>query len=189
MIKINNFEVINEGQGLAINVETNLGFLITSIDLWKMDDFKNPSLAKNLSINLSGINNKEIFIVPTSQLGYTKFEDIYFIEVKSNFVGEEGCSTCSYPALGITYDLSSYYQCMLDYVLQNIDNGNLENTQNKNKAITVNLLINNIENAIEIGLYSESILLIKQLKKLCDINKCKNCKPVYCNSCNGFKQI
>lgn len=189
MISIKNFEIIDEGQNLAISVETNLGYIITSIKLWKMNDFKNYSYAISLNYKLEQINNKEIFIVPSTELGTFKLEDIYFIEVESSFSGEEDCQNCSYPALGITYDLSKYYQCMLDNVMQNIDSDDLNNYYNKNLAITINLLINNVENAIEIGLYTEAVLLINQLKKLCSINKCKNCKTIYCNSCNGFKQL
>ena len=189
MITIKNFEIINEGKDLAVSIETNVGFNILSIDLWKMNVFKDYSKAIPLSQKIEAVNNKEIFIVTAEELQLPKFEDIYFIEVKSNFVGEEDCQSCSYPALGITYSLSGYYQCMFDYVLQNIDNGNLDNNTNKNIAITINLLIDNIEKAIEVGMYSESILMIGQLKKLCNIKKCKNCKTIYCNSCNGFKQL
>lgn len=189
MIIIKNFEIINDGQSIAIDLETNVGFNIVSVNLWKMDDFKNETLAINLNYKLEKINNKEVFIITAAEANVNKFEDIFFIEVKSNFIGEDDCSSCSYPALGVTYNLSKYYQCMLDNVLQNIDNITTPTSSNKNISITVNLLINSIENAIEIGLYSEAILMIAQLRKICGIRKCKNCKTIYCNSCNGFKQL
>lgn len=191
MIKINNFSIINDGQDLAIDVETNEGFEISNINLWKMDDFKDYSLAINLNFKLEQINNKEIFIVSNSELNISKFDDILFLEINSTYEDENiDCSTCQIPGLGITYNLATYHQCLLSYFLESsIGNCiNCGNDSNNDIVITINLLIEMVENAIEIGYYTQAILMINKLKKLCAIKKCKNCKPVNCNSCNKFKQ-
>jgi len=191
MIVINNFSIINNGEGLAIDVETNEGYEISHINLWKMDDFKDYSLKINLDYKLEQINNKEIFIVTNSELNISKFEDILFIEVESTYEDEESdCSTCQDPALGITYNLGNYIQCLLSYFLESgIGNcTNCGNNSNNNIVITINLLIEMIENAIEIGYYTQAIQMIHKLKKLCSIKQCKNCETIECNSCNKFKQ-
>lgn len=192
-IVINNFEIINSGSQIAIDVETGIGFLITSILLWPMNDFKDYSKAKNLTYKLEQINNKEVFIIDATELGISKFEDIYFMEVESDDPGEDDCSTCQMPALGITYNLLPYYQCLLNYFFEN-NNSNSDckscNDVNTNpEVLTVNLLIEMIENALEVGYYLQAIDMIKQLKKICSIKKCTNCEPVECSSCSKFKQF
>ncbi len=82
MININNLELITNSSQLSIDVETNAGYFISSILLWKMDDFKDYSLAKNLNYKLEQVNNKEIFIVSAQEAGVSIFEDIYFIEIE-----------------------------------------------------------------------------------------------------------
>lgn len=188
---INNFSIINNSSDLAINVETNLGFQISNINLWKMNEFKDYSLATNLNYKLEQISNQEIFIVSASELNILKFEDVLFIEITSTFKEEDpDCSNCQTPALGITYDLSNYHQCLLSYFLESdigtcVDCGN---KSNNDIVITISLLIEMVENAIEIGYYIQAIDMIKKLKKLCAIKQCKNCKPLNCSSCNKFKQ-
>lgn len=189
MINIKNFEIVDEGQNLMIDLETNLNFIITSVKLWSMNTFKDDSLAIDLNYKLEQINNKESFTVSASEISVSNFEDIYFIEVLGNYNSEE-CENCRYPALGITYNLGAYYKCLMNYIL---DNSKLEcfdlEDLNTNIVITINLLIDSVKNSIEIGLYNEAILMIQQLKKLCSIKKCNDCRPVNCVSCSGFKQF
>lgn len=183
---INNFEIINGGQQLAIDVETVSGSIITSISLWDINTFKDPSLAVNLNYNLQQINNKEVFIVDAKDIPVYTFEDIYFIEVVSNYEGSEGCKTCRDPALGITYNLQPYYKCMLNYLKDSsrIKNENIGGLKSNNLTITVNLLIDAIEKSLDIGFYLEAIEMINKLKKLCSVSKCKNCKTITCDSCS-----
>jgi hypothetical protein len=191
-IIINNFSIINDGQSLAIDVETNVGFNISHINLWKMDNFKDYSLAYSLDYKLEGINNKEVFIVTNAEFGVNEFTDLYFIEINSTYEEELDveCSSCQIPGLGITYNLGNYYQCLLSYFLEsNIGNCTDCGNDSSIKIInTINLLLDMVENAIEIGYYTQAILMIKKLKKLCLIKNCKGCKPISCNSCNKFKQ-
>ena len=62
-VVIKNFEILNDGQQLAIDVETITGSIITSIKLWNIDTFKDESLSINLNYKLEQINNKEVFII------------------------------------------------------------------------------------------------------------------------------
>jgi len=185
-ITINNFEIINDGSQLAIDVETTTGYNITSILLWNMDSFKDYTLATNLGYKIEAINNKEVFIVSDNELGILKFEDIYFIEVESD-APEETCSTCLIPALGITYSLLPYYSCMLDY-LSKKDIISCKDLTNKNLLVTISLLIDSVKTSIELGFYLQAISNVHKLKKLCSLHQCTNCNTVTCNNCSQFIQ-
>jgi hypothetical protein len=188
-ILINNFEIINNGSDLAIDVETGLGYTITSILLWDMFSFKDYTLSTNLSYKLEQINNKEVFIVNATELGILKFEDIYFIEIETNQPSPD-CPTCLIPALGITYNILPYYQCMLNSLLASEINDcvTCNDLESKNLLVTINLLIDSIEKSIDLGFYSQAIDNLKKLKKLCGLEKCTNCLSVECSSCSKFKQ-
>lgn len=190
MITINNFAIIDNGNKLAIDVETTIGYNITSILLWNMDTFKDYSLATNLSFKLENVNNSEIFIVQASELGILKFEDIYFIEVESDAPSED-CPTCLLPALGITYNLLPYYACMLEYLLKSeiTDCSTCNNLTVKNLVVTINLLIDAIEKSIELGFYLQAISSVNKLKKLCQLQQCTSCQQIECNSCGKFNQV
>lgn len=188
---INDFEIINNGQQLAIDVETQLGSIITSILLWDINTFKEDSLKINLSSKLEQISNREVIIVNATELGLKFFTDIYFIEIESNYVGPAGCTTCQDPALGITYDLQQYYKCMLNYLLNSEINKDPKsvNVFATNLPITVNLLIDAIEKSLDIGYYLQAIEMLNQLKKICSISKCKNCQTITCSSCSTFVAV
>ena len=150
---INNFEIISDGQQLAMDVETVEGSIITSIQLWNIHTFKDYSLSINLTYKLEQINNKEVFIIDAKEVNVYSFTDIWFVEIQSNYAGTEGCTNCQNPALGITYNLQPYYKCMLNYLLESeksID-CNSTNVYSNNTTITVNLLIDSIEKSLSIG--------------------------------------
>jgi len=90
-VTIKNFEILNDGQQLAIDVETITGSIITSIKLWNIDTFKDSSLSIDLDYKLEQINNKEVFIVDAEEINIYTFTDIWFIEIESNYEGTEGC--------------------------------------------------------------------------------------------------
>ena len=187
---INNFEILNDGTQLAINVETIEGSIITSIKLWNTDNFKNSNLSIDLNYKLEQINNKEIFIVDSEELQITSFTDIWFIEIQSNYEGTIDCTACQDPTLGITYNLQPYYKCMLNYLLdmQKSTDCNSTSIYKDNLTITVNLMINSIEKSLDIGYYSQAIEILNNVKKLCNISKCKNCQNIICKSCSKFIQ-
>lgn len=190
MILINNFEIINNGSELAIDVETDLGYNISSILLWTMPNFKDYSLAINLNDYLLGVNNKEVLIINANDVGASKFEDVCFIEVESTFVDIEGCQDCQSPALGITYNLSTYYTCLLNYLtdLQITQCINCNKEESNQMVITINMLIDTVMKSLEVGYYSQAIDMINKLKKLCSLKTCDNCPTIECSSCNNFIQ-
>jgi len=190
VVIINNFEILNDGQQLAIDVETVEGSIITSIQLWNIDTFKDESLSIDLNYKLEQINNKEVFIIDAKEVSVYSFTDIWFIEIRSNYEGTEGCTSCQDPALGITYNLQPYYKCMLNYLLdmEKSIECNSTSVHTNNLTITVNLLIDSIEKSLAIGYYLQAIEMLNNLKKLCNISKCKNCETVTCSSCSKFIQ-
>ena len=189
-VVINNFEIISDGQQLAIDVETVEGSIITSIQLWNINTFKDYSLSINLNYKLEQINNKEVFIIDAKEVNVYSFTDIWFVEIQSNYVGTEGCTNCQDPALGITYNLQPYYKCMLNYLLESEKSIDCNSTSvyTNNLTVTVNLLIDSIEKSLDIGYYLQAIEMLNNLKKLCNISKCKNCETVKCSSCSKFIQ-
>lgn len=190
MILINNFEIINNGSELAIDVETDLGHTINSMLLWTMPNFKDYSLAINLNDYLLNVNNKEVLIINANSVGLTKFEDVCFIEVESTFVDVDGCQDCQSPALGITYNLSTYYTCLLNYLtdLQITQCINCNKEESNQMVITINMLIDTVMKSLEVGYYSQAIDMIAKLKKLCLLKSCDNCPTIECASCNNFIQ-
>lgn len=191
MILINNLEIINGGSQIAIDVETNTGHTITSILLWTMNDYKDYAKAKDLSSSLLQVNNKEVLLINADTLGIYKFEDICFIEVTSSYIETEVCSTCTSKAVGVTYNLSPYYTCLLGYLMDVAGNACLDCGTDKNKdtVITINMLIDTIVKSVEIGYYSQAIDLVKKLKKICSLKTCSNCPTIDCPSCSNFTQI
>jgi len=190
MIIINNLQIIDNGSSLAIDIETNEGYFISSIILWTMDNFKNPSLSIDLSSYIEGINNQESLIIPVNDIGLTNSEDLLFVEFTSTYDAIETCSTCQNPALGITYNLSRYYQCLMNYISDlNISScANCDNKDSKNIVITINLYIDMIYKSLDIGYYDQAIDIIKKLKKLCSLRQCDNCPNIECSNCNNFIQ-
>lgn len=189
-ITINDFTIVNNGDELSIKLTTNVGHTFTSILLWDMYSFKDYSLAKDISYKIEASSEIEEFVVTAEELEIQKFEDLYFIEVKSTAPTEE-CPDCLIPALGITYNLSPYYQCLLDnFIDLEISNcNNCNNIDNKNLVLTISLLIESIEKSIQIGFYMNAISHIEKLKKLCLLKGCTNCNQSICNSCGNFNQI
>lgn len=191
-IIINNFEILDGGAQLAIDVETDLGYTITNIDLWLMTDFKDYDSAINLNSYLQNVNNKEVLLINAIDVGVYKFEDILFTEITSDVPPEEEtCSTCTNPVIGVTYNLGPYYNCLLNYLLelQITQCINCNKTESNQMVITLNMLIDNTVKCIEVGYYTQAIDMINKMKKLCSLKQCTNCPTIDCPSCRNFIQI
>lgn len=193
MIVINNISINNTGSNLNINISTGSTYIITSIKLWTEDSFKNYNLAKDLDYKLEQINNNEIFNVSATEIGLDSFNGIYFIEIISNEPKIGECDTCFNPTLAVITNLSQYYRCMTELLLQSdLCNVNLFSKEVcddniVNKAMTISLLIDGINQCLDLGQFIEAISMLKNIKVLC--NKCKNCKKIKkntsCTSCNN----
>lgn len=194
MIIINTVNISEGGLKLNVNVSTGIGFNITSVLLWTDETFKDYSKAKNLDFKLEQVNNSEIFIIEPEEVNLTKFDGIYFLEFKTDEPDPGECETCPGTALAVVTNLDQYYRCMSEFILKSdICNTNLFSREvcddgPVNKAITVNLLIEAINQSLELGQLIEAIDMLKNIKKLC--NKCTNCKSIIktssCSSCNTY---
>lgn len=188
-ILINNFKIVNNGTQLNINVETDLTYNIASISFWQMNDFKNPVTAISLDSYLSQSNNIEDITINAVDIGLVKFEDLCFIEVTSTFEEVDECGNLLSPAIGITYDLSNYYTCLLDNLLKiPLDCTTCDTNKINQMVITINMLIDSTIKAVDIGYYTEAINMINKLKKLCSLNSTST-STIQCSSCNNFIQI
>lgn len=193
MITLNNFEIINDGTAIAIDVETIVGETILSINLWDKDGFDDYNKAYSISHLLSGVAH-EVLIVTAVELGITKFSDIWFCAVKSSEENPDPCETCSNPALGITYNLRPYYACLVEALTSQeiYDCYSCDIPTINNKPITISLTIDAIKKAIELGYYFQAIEFLTKLKKYCNVLGCKACDDIAnigCKTCSEFKQI
>lgn len=190
MIVINNLEIQDNGQTLAVDVQTETGSTITSAMLWNMTTFKDYSRAINLDYKLEQLTNQEVFEVTAEELQISSFDDIWFIEFQSDYIPEDNCGEFLDPALGITYNLSPYYKCLLNRFFEHQKNPcvNCNEPFIDELVLSIGLTLDIVERSIEEGYYLQAIELIKKLKKFCSITKCNNCKTVECSSCSKFKQ-
>ena len=190
MIVINNLEIQDNGQTLAVDVQTETGSTITSAMLWNMTTFKDYSRAINLDYKLEQLTNREVFEVTAEELQISSFDDIWFIEFQSDYIPEDNCGEFLDPALGITYNLSPYYKCLLNRFFEHQKNPcvNCNEPFIDELVLSIGLTLDIVERSIEEGYYLQAIELIKKLKKFCSITKCNNCETVECSSCSKFKQ-
>lgn len=190
MIVINNLEIQDNGQTLAVDVQTETGSTITSVMLWNITTFKDYSRAINLDYKLEQLTNQEVFEVTAEELQISSFDDIWFIEFQSDYIPEDNCGEFLDPALGITYNLSPYYKCLLNRFFEHQKNPcvNCNEPFIDELVLSVGLTLDIVERSIEEGYYLQAIELIKKLKKFCSITKCSNCETVECSSCSKFKQ-
>lgn len=190
MIVINNLEIQDNGQTLAVDVQTEIGSTITSAMLWNMTTFKDYSRAINLDYKLEQLINQEVFEVTAEELQISSFDDIWFIEFQSDYIPEDNCGEFLDPALGITYNLSPYYKCLLNRFFEHQKNPcvNCNEPFIDELVLSIGLTLDIVERSIEEGYYLQAIELIKKLKKFCSITKCNNCETVECSSCSKFKQ-
>lgn len=190
MIVINNLEIQDNGQTLAVDVQTEIGSTITSAMLWNMTTFKDYSRAINLDYKLEQLINQEVFEVTAEELQISSFDDIWFIEFQSDYIPEDNCGEFLDPALGITYNLSPYYKCLLNRFFEHQKNPcvNCNEPFIDEFVLSIGLTLDIVERSIEEGYYLQAIELIKKLKKFCSITKCNNCETVECSSCSKFKQ-
>ena len=190
MIVINNLEIQDNGQTLAVDVQTEIGSTITSALLWNITTFKDYSRAINLDYKLEQLTSHEVFEVTAEELEISSFDDIWFIEFQSDYIPEDNCGEFLDPALGITYNLSPYYKCLLNRFFEHQKNPcvNCNEPFIDELVLSIGFTLDIVERSIEEGYYLQAIELIKKLKKFCSITKCNNCETVECSSCSKFKQ-
>lgn len=192
MIQVNDCSVSNDNKSINIDAITDEGYKFTSIRIWTDKTFK--VLSKAFVAPISGVNNKEILIVSAQDMGLQRFDGIYFVEFLSDAPGEE-CDTCPNPVTAVITNLVTYYRCAMEMLLKaSRSNLSLFNSEtcypgDANNAMTVNLLIDAINNCIKINRFVDAISLLDKLRVLC--SSCSNCIPaddnnnyVDCSSCS-----
>lgn len=177
MITINECRVSNDNKKIYINAETSIGYKITSINLWTENTFKVFSTAK--IIVPAKTSNKEVLVVTSESLGLRKFDGIYFIEFETD-APNQVCSTCPNPVTAVVTNLVSYYKCGMEMLLkasescQDLFSGNSCDTSEANRAMSVHLLIDGINEAIKLNRFVDAINLLSNLKKIC--SSCSSCQ-------------
>ena len=176
MITINECRVSNDNKTIYINVETTIGYKITSIKLWNESTFK--VFAKAVVVLGAKINNKEILAVSSTSLGLKKFDGIYFVEFETD-APNPICSTCPNPVTAVVTNLVSYYKCGMEMLLkasnscQDLFSVSARETSDANRAMSVHLLIDGVNEAIKLNRFIDAINLLSNLKKIC--SSCSTC--------------
>lgn len=173
MIQINNLSISNDRTKIYVDVETNVGEIITSAKLWSHNTFKNYAYAVDLGFKLEQVNNQEIFTLTSLDVNGMLFDGIYFIEFTTSYV-EEGCTQCQNSVIGVAANFNQINEYILNLILElNICiqcNSNIDN------IINVSLTLEALCKALGLGYYDEAIYLYKKLLKLLGTNlTCTNC--------------
>lgn len=184
MVIVNNFEVMPNRE-IAISVATNIGQTIERIYIWSMYDYKDYNKAVDISSKLLQINNTETIILGKNEFPIDINTELLFMEVMSS---EEGCNGAN----AVTYNLSNFRKCLLDYIFKEYDvDSNCVSCGDSPKSqmsVTVSLMMDSIEKSLELGMYGQAIDLIEKLRKLCNTENC-GCSEFAISSCNTFKQF
>lgn len=184
MVTINNFEVMADRK-IAISVKTDIGQTIERITIWSMYDYKDYNKAVDISSKLLKINNTESIILDKNEFPINTTTELLFMEVQSS---EEGCNGAN----AVTYNLSNFRKCLLDYIFKEYDvDSNCISCGDSPKSqmsVTVSLMMDSVEKSLELGMYGQAIDLIEKLRKLCKSENC-GCSEKVISSCNTFKQF
>ena len=181
MISINILQIPSDRKTINISVETSVGNTIDSAKLWTDSTFKDYTKAIDISNKLEGINNKEVFSIEIGDTNETdSFDGIYFIEFTATNIVSVGntCTDCdSLIVLGVVANLGYFQECLLENILKvNYNTEDVLNSNEINKLINTNVLIDGLSIAIKFGYYSEAIDLLNGLRKICkDTSQCVSC--------------
>ena len=124
MIVINNLEIQDNGQTLAVNVQTEIGSTITSVLLWNITTFKDYSRTINLNYKLEQLTNQEIFNITAEELQISSFDDIWFVEFQSDYIPEDNCGEFLNPAFvgqQHIYHYATYYNLSLYHIFHDLN--------------------------------------------------------------------
>lgn len=188
MIYINLLQIAEDQQSINVSVSTNVGDTITSVKYWSRSTYKDYSQALDLTSKLLGTSNQEVFSITLSDVGEDLFDDVYFVEFTSSNT-DIACPTCpGNTLLGIAAIFSKYQKCLLNKVLQEYDSFNYEELKNCNNINNTFILLENVKISFQSGYYTEGILLLNILDKLCTGTNCTSCQdlqtPIYFSGLN-----
>lgn len=193
MITSNNVS-INSSGNIIVNISAGVGYTITSAKLWRKQDFKDYTLARDFSFKLEQVNNNEIFILEPDEVNLINFNGLYFLEFETDEPDEDECETCPNPLLVVVTDFTYYYACLTELILagavcsDNLFSREVCDDNSINKALSISLLIDGVEQCLELGQFIEANLLLEKIEKLC--SKCSACKKINkastCESCGTY---
>lgn len=181
MITVNVLKISPDRTKIDVSISAASGDNITKFILWNEDTFKDYTQAIDLSSKLSGLTNNEVFSITASEANVASFDGLYFMEITSTNTVPLDCSTCQDPLLAVVADLSIYREVLLKKILKlnicstNIFEGDLCSDNAANNIININLLLEAILTSLQLGYYSDSLDLLKSLKKLINVSNCEDC--------------
>lgn len=193
MIVANNVSINGSGN-LNVNVSTGEGYIITSARLWRKQDFKDYSLSKDFSFKLEQVNNNEIFILEPDEVDLINFNGMFFVEFETDEPDDDECTDCPNPLLVVVTNFTYYYACLTELILagaacsDNLFSREVCDDNSVNKALSISLLIDGVEQCLELGQFVEANQLLDKIDRLC--NKCVACRSIKktttCTSCGSY---
>lgn len=183
MIVIKTLQVSSDRSQIDVAVQTSIGDVIQSVNLWTDATFKDASQAISFNNKLTGSSNIESFTIQASELGVTTLDGIYFIEfTTTNNSLPEACTECDdLTALGVTADLGYFQECLLDKILK-LEYHMCDSSDNilLDKIFNIKMLIESLCISIKFGYYQNAIDSLNSLRALCDTSKkCSQCKNLH----------
>lgn len=135
---------------------------VSGLKLWTDLNYKDYSLAIDLSAKLTGATTENITIT-LADLAISYFDGIYYVEAEDP----------DEIAIEVTADLTRYKECILNKVIINaqcnsclkVIDGSIENAH---------ILLSSLTVAVNEGFIDEILLLVEALNKFCS-NGCKSC--------------
>lgn len=181
MITINILQINTKTNTLDISVETSQGHIINSAKLWTEDTFKDYTQSISLDGYLQQTTNLEVFSVPISTLSKVDSTGLYFVEFTTTDNDNDECSECNdKQILGVTADLSSYQECLLDSLLEiKYETSDVTNNLDSGEALAISSLLEAICISVKFGYYQEAVDILTDIKILCANKQA-------CNSCHGL---
>lgn len=173
MVYINTFNVNQAADALNVIVATDTGETITDVKLWTQDTFKDYTQALDFTSKLSQTTNTETFTISASEIGESKLTGIYFIEITDSTPEEGECDGCSNIQLGVATDFTRFVYCITEYLCA-LESCCGDCNQELNKALTMNLYINNLRNSLQLGNFTTAITFWKNLSRACP-GECTEC--------------
>lgn len=184
MVIINQLNIDVTGENIEVDVTTSVGNIFTSLSFWTSDTYDNPADAIDLSSLFAQTSENEVFTIPASAVGLSKFSGLFFLKFETDETVEDtDCCADTNIRIALVANFTKYHECILDKLLNaEIDECGLI-TQDciecqdcpdcYASAPIAHLYLSNLYTAIQQGFYEEAIELIGHLDRLC--STCQSC--------------
>jgi hypothetical protein len=164
-ITVNTFMVSNDMSSISLSMVVSSGHTVTELLLWNQDNYKNPSLSRDISSLLSGTTNTESFNITANDAGVSSFNGIYFLQIKT-----------SQPEAIIvaTLNLTQYYIVQAK-LIANIDLSCLNCNGNFQNALLFDMYLEATKQSLVLGRFQDAIDNLKKLIITVDTSDCDEC--------------